>query len=95
MLTKVYLSVAFLFTSSSLQVAMLEASEHSGLRDNTPTSYLLLCSLLKWPGDLVIQFSFHLWKLYAALVFFLSVIRNSARIEQLLTVVTSHQWFNF
>lgn len=38
--------------------------------------------------------SVHLWESYATFMCFLNVIRDSARIEQLLTVVNSHHWSN-
>lgn len=56
-LTKANLNVAFLCTSFPSQFAGLEASACFGLHDNLPTSYLLLCSFTKWPGDPAVQFS--------------------------------------
>lgn len=57
MLTKANLNLAFPCTPFPLQLAGLEGSECFGLHDNLPTSYVLLYSFTKWPGDLVIQFS--------------------------------------
>lgn len=92
-LTKANLNVAFLCTPLPLQVAGLEASECSGLQDNIPTNYLLLYSLQS--GLEILSFnSVHLWKPYATFTCFLSVMRNSARIEQPLTAVKSHHWSN-
>lgn len=84
MLTKANLDVASLCTSFPLQAAGLEARECFGLRDQTYAP--VICFFTKWPGDLVIQFS--------SFMRFLNVIRDSARIEQLLTVVNSHHWSN-
>lgn len=55
-LTEANLDVAFLCTSFPLQVAGLEQVECFGVDDNLPTSYLLLYSFTKLPGDLIIQF---------------------------------------